>query len=63
MFAFLPVILDEQAGRVAVRVVGVEKTEEGKKTYTDLGIVEASYDTPAVTPTQPLLEVRILGLQ
>ena len=64
MFAFLPIILDEQTGRVAVRVVGVEKSEEGgKKTYTDLGIVETSYDAPAVTPTQPLLEVRIVSIQ
>jgi len=63
MFAFLPVILDEQTGRVAVRVVGVEKNEEGKKTYSDLGIVETSYDAPAVAPTQPLLEVRIVSIQ
>jgi hypothetical protein len=64
MFAFLPVILDEQTGRVAVRVVGVEKSEEGgKKTYTDLGIVETSYDVPAVATTQPLLEVRIVSIQ
>jgi hypothetical protein len=63
MFAFLPVVLDEQTGRVAVRVVDVEKSEEGKKTYTELGIVEASYDTAGVAPTEPLLEVRILGIQ
>ncbi|MGB3563907.1 MAG: hypothetical protein WBH85_15570 [Thermoanaerobaculia bacterium] len=63
MFAFLPVILDEQTGRVAVRVVSVEKSEEGKKTYSDLGIVETSYDAPAVAPTQPLLEVRIVTIQ
>jgi len=64
MFAFLPVILDQQTGRVAVRVVGVEKSEEGgKKTYTDLGIVETSYEAPAVAPTQPLLEVRIVSIQ
>lgn len=63
MFAFLPVILDEQSGRVAVRVVDVERTEEGKKTYTDLGIVEASYEAPGVAPTEPLLEIRILSIQ
>jgi hypothetical protein len=63
MFAFLPVILDEQTGRVAVRVVGVEKSEEGKKTYSDLGIVETSYDSPAVAPTEPLLEIRIVSIQ
>ena len=63
MFAFLPVILDEKAGRVAVRIVSVDKNEEGKKSYSDLGIVQASYDTTAVTPTQPLLEVRIVSIQ
>jgi hypothetical protein len=63
IFAFLPVILDQQTGRVAVRVVSVEQSEEGKKTYSDLGIVETSYDAPAVAPTQPLLEVRIVAIQ
>lgn len=62
-FAFLPVILDEETGRVAVRVVDVEKGEGGKKTYTDLGIVEASFDAPGVAPTEPLLEIRILSIQ
>ena len=63
MFAFLPVILDEETGRVAVRVVDVERDEAGKKTYTDLGIVEASFDTLGVAPTEPLLDVRILGIE
>lgn len=63
MFAFLPLILDEETGRVAVRVVDIERDEKGKKTYTDLGIIEASFDAPAVVPSTPLLEVRILAIE
>ena len=59
----MPIILDEKSGRVAVRVVDVNRDAAGKKTYTDLGIVEASYDAPGVAPTEPLLEIRILSIE
>ena len=62
-FAFLPVIYDEKTGRVAIRVYGVEPTDSERKIFTALEMVEASYDAPAVTATDPNLTIWVEAIE
>ncbi|MDH3522530.1 MAG: hypothetical protein OES32_03000 [Acidobacteriota bacterium] len=62
-FLFLPVVLNEATGRVAVRVMRIRGTAFGQGGTETLGWALADASEPSVTETEPRFRLRVAGVE
>lgn len=62
VYYFQPLILDEAAGRLAVKVLVKEGPFFGEGTAKEIAFVIVAPESPGVTPTDPVLEIRSAGI-
>lgn len=63
LFFFLPVILDEDGNRLAVKVLEKGGPFFGSGAAREIAFVEVATDSPGVTATDPRFEIRLLGIE
>lgn len=62
VYYFQPLILDEDAGRVAVKVLLKKGSFFGEGTAREIAFVIAGREAPGVTPGEPVLEIRTMAI-
>ena len=63
VYYFQPLVLDQASGRVAVKVLVKEGPFFGEGAAREIAFVVAGFDTPGVTSSDPVLEIRCLGIE
>lgn len=63
VYYFQPLVLDEAAGRLAVKVLHKTGPFFGEGAAQEIAFVIAGREAPGVTPTDPVLELRTAGIE
>ena len=63
IYYFQPLILDEATKRVAVKVLVKDGPFFGEGTAQEIAFVVAEFGSPRITASDPILEIRCVGIQ